>query len=323
MTKLIENRFALTIVILFVSHTLFPAHEFNGPCGLCIEDKSFQQSCQDKQLKSLNHEQLTAELQQLVEATNDGAWRVNSSRMQELIRAGASANVTKNGNTLLCYVCAMNDIDFVKVCIAHGASLEGIDRIGETALYLCKSLPVLRCLLEAGADPNYENRWGKTVLHNSATQSRTIEVIEELCRHIVPFHRSWADTPLHNLCRMGVGKEDFERKLTVVLWWSELQLKIHNGQGKLPRDYLGEGEIVTFNAISGDIIRARAQLLQQQNKEKEELEQIVQQSIPVDVVVKLVFSYVEPPYISLRDFMVPEESKREYPAIAQAFWLPE
>ena len=87
------------------------------------------------------------------------------------------------------------------VILAAGADLEGVNTVGETAIFKAiggRNPRVLKYLIDAGANVNMPHRWGVTPLHD-AVMRRNLECVELLLRHgaNVDAQDHQGRTPLH------------------------------------------------------------------------------------------------------------------------------
>ncbi len=361
-----KNKFALLIIFFFTSHTLFSAI---ARCSLlplvnrsllpaAMQLLSSAQPIKKQLLEgvALREEdpKLTAELQRQYQDIADSiSWFQLSPIWQTMIRDGASPNVKDHDHFLLSSACLKDDIELIKVCLAHGVLLEDTDMDGDTAVFFCKSVPALKLLLEAGANFNHQNRSQKTALHSAVTQNRSVKVLAFLFRYIVLSCKNGIDTPLHSLCVMNDGLNDFGKKVAIVLWGSPEQLLIENEYGgKRPAYYLQRNpvELDELLKISKDITKAQVQLKEEESEElgeiverfvpihgigklvtdysglpdislqgkgSREVGKIVERFVPVTPVAELINSYSGPSYFSLQYFMEKEGSELKYPALAR------
>ncbi len=361
----VQNKFRLVLLISCASQILFPAAAWCSLSPLVKRSRlptatqllSPAQPIKKQLLEGVvlreEDPKLTAELEKLYEKTNDFSWFANSLIMQRLIKDGASPNVKNLSDSLLLDTCLKNDIELIKVCLAHGVLLEDTDLSGFTAVSFCKSAPALELLLEAGANFNHQNRSQKTALHSAVTQNRSVKVLAFLFRYIVLSCKNGIDTPLHSLCVMNDGLNDFGKKVAIVLWGSPEQLLIENEYGgKRPAYYLQRNpvELDELLKISKDITKAQVQLKEEESEElgeiverfvpihgigklvtdysglpdislqgkgSREVGKIVERFVPVTPVAELINSYSGPSYFSLQYFMEKEGSELKYPALAR------
>lgn len=116
-----------------------------------------------------------------------------------LIKHGAELNVvTKRGDTPLIRAISRKDKEMIRLLTAHGADVNHVVRLdfretitqralstvryGDSQEKKEEALEILKILLEAGADPNIQNVYGNTALHD-ASQTGLTEFVKLLLKH--------------------------------------------------------------------------------------------------------------------------------------------
>jgi ankyrin repeat protein len=96
-------------------------------------------------------------------------WEERKDIFDLLIQRGADANIAdKDGHTPLYWAVNKDDLDYLKILIAHGAKVDAKLWGGQTALMpeaMAGYTEAVRLLLEAGADVNAKDDRGQTTLH--------------------------------------------------------------------------------------------------------------------------------------------------------------
>jgi ankyrin repeat protein len=107
----------------------------------------------------------------------------NLEEVQKLLGRGADPNGKyENGNSILTNAIILNNEYIVKELLKHVAKID--DNTFQNAVRYV-NLEIINLLLERGADPNYKNEYGDSILSNLlfSNNSEKIKIIEKLLEH--------------------------------------------------------------------------------------------------------------------------------------------
>ena len=133
----------------------------------------------------------------------DAAVRGDAEAVRDLLARGADVQTARpDGMTALHWAALRSDGEMAGMLLYAGANLEATTRIGRhTPLHVAARsgrAPVVRALLEAGADPRAESASGATPLHLAA-QAGSAAAAAALVDHgadVDARERTWGQTPL-------------------------------------------------------------------------------------------------------------------------------
>ena len=133
----------------------------------------------------------------------DAAVRGDAEAVRDLLARGADVQTARpDGMTALHWAALRSDVEMAGMLLYAGANLEATTRIGRhTPLHVAARsgrAPVVRALLEAGADPRAESASGATPLHLAA-QAGSAAAAAALVDHgadVDARERTWGQTPL-------------------------------------------------------------------------------------------------------------------------------
>ena len=133
----------------------------------------------------------------------DAASRGDAAAVRALLERGADVQTARpDGMTALHWAAMRSDLELAGMLLYAGANLEATTRIGRhTPLHVAGRsgrAPVVRALLEAGADPHARTASGATALHLAA-QAGNAEAVAALLDHgadVNARERTWGQTPL-------------------------------------------------------------------------------------------------------------------------------
>ncbi|MBU0674320.1 MAG: ankyrin repeat domain-containing protein, partial [Proteobacteria bacterium] len=91
--------------------------------------------------------------------------------MEKYINEGNELSSSSSSKWLppLMVAAQLNDINIARLLIEKGADVNGVNRLGQTALHYAKTGEMTQLLLKAGADVNVSSKWGETPLHWAKT----------------------------------------------------------------------------------------------------------------------------------------------------------
>ena len=133
----------------------------------------------------------------------DAASRGDAAAVRALLERGADVQTARpDGMTALHWAAMRSDLELAGMLLYAGANLEATTRIGRhTPLHVAGRsgrAPVVRALLDAGADPHARTASGATALHLAA-QAGNAEAVAALLDHGADANareRTWGQTPL-------------------------------------------------------------------------------------------------------------------------------
>ena len=133
----------------------------------------------------------------------DAASRGDATVVRALLERGADVQTARpDGMTALHWAAMRSDLELADMLLYAGANLEATTRLGRhTPLHVAGRsgrAPVVRALLEAGADPHARTASGATPLHLAA-QAGNAEAVAALLDHgadVNARERTWGQTPL-------------------------------------------------------------------------------------------------------------------------------
>ena len=133
----------------------------------------------------------------------DAASRGDAAAVRALLERGADVQTARpDGMTALHWAAMRSDLELADMLLYAGAHLEATTRLGRhTPLHVAGRsgrAPVVRALLEAGADPHARTASGATPLHLAA-QAGNAEAVAALLDHgadVNARERTWGQTPL-------------------------------------------------------------------------------------------------------------------------------
>ncbi len=335
-----KNSILITL-FLCVTQVIFSAQEAKRDH---IEN-SYQEDYQENYSEDFvnnEKEKLTQELEELYNGIiNDvgwstidsDVWHKNSSKMQNLIIAGADVGPTnkRRRRSLLAVACGCNDAAFVQCILDHRASPNAMDDTKKTPLSCARSAKVAKLLLNAKADVFHKDWHGGAELHRVAESMECPLDVLELISNVtmdagsLPLNVA-LNTPLHNwLCHSAsrYPEKSILPKSAQFLWLHPQQLTMKNWCGVIPYsgtpsyypDYLS-----AFDPINKEVIRARAVFDELQNKEIKERIIIIERYLPVSDIAKIISDFSGLPlFLSLREFLRKNDNEGiNYPALALA-----
>ena len=133
----------------------------------------------------------------------DAASRGDAGAVEALLERGADVQTARpDGMTALHWAAMRSDLEMAEMLLYAGANLEATTRIGQhTPLHVAGrsgQAPVVRALLDAGADPHAPTASGATPLHLAA-QAGNGAAVAALLDHGADVNvreRTWGQTPL-------------------------------------------------------------------------------------------------------------------------------
>jgi ankyrin repeat protein len=109
----------------------------------------------------------------------------NLSLVQFLVSAGADPNLQTNSTNPLFRAAFTHNLEIVQALVTAGADIHVRSASQRNVLAWCATVELLRFFLERGVDPNLEDRFGNTLLHNVCARAQTefaVAAIELLLR---------------------------------------------------------------------------------------------------------------------------------------------
>lgn len=125
----------------------------------------------------------------------------NLAMAKQYLEFGEDVNMIStyeaHGTTPLVEAAFSGNADIVKLYLDHGAKVNILNKVGESALFYASNAKVARLLIEAGDDPNRLAEWG-TPLHSAARWERpeVIKVLLEKGAKVNIYGKS-GESPLH------------------------------------------------------------------------------------------------------------------------------